>query len=393
MRISVPRQTEFRVRIVHVTDRFLPRVGGIELHVADVAARQAAAGDEVVVLTSEQPSSGADRLTGVTVRTRGSARTLEAEACDVVHVHVSLWSPFAYEALRDCVRMGIPVVVTVHSLWGRYRPVLHLADLLVGWSTWPVAWTAVSEVAAAPLRHVARGRIEVAVVPNGIDVDGWQLEPAQRDEYEIVVVAVTRLAVRKRGLALLRALRRARRLLPSDVRIRAVIVGDGSQRWILRGWNRLLGSDAWIELPGRLGHDEIRELFRRADVFVAAARLESFGIAALEARCAALPVVAFAGNGIESFVRHGRDGLLATSDRDLARAIARLAAQPDRRLDLATRARESVARFAWDVVLAQTSGEYERARRLASTTGVSTTGAGDRAGEAVVWPEPDRAMM
>ena len=44
-----------RMRILHVTDHYPPVLGGIETHVATLAARQAARGDEVIVLTSTPP--------------------------------------------------------------------------------------------------------------------------------------------------------------------------------------------------------------------------------------------------------------------------------------------------------------------------------------------------
>jgi glycosyltransferase involved in cell wall biosynthesis len=59
-------------------------------------------------------------------------------------------------------------------------------------------------------------------------------------------------------------------------------------------------------------------------VFVAPANLESFGIAALEARCAGLPVVAKAQTGIREFVAHEQEGLLAANDADMARELTRI---------------------------------------------------------------------
>ena len=50
-------------------------------------------------------------------------------------------------------------------------------------------------------------------------------------------------------------------------------------------------------------------------MFVAPANLESFGIAALEARCAGLPVLAKANSGIREFVSDEREGLLAADRR------------------------------------------------------------------------------
>ncbi|HEY3605375.1 MAG TPA: hypothetical protein VGL04_11950, partial [Sporichthyaceae bacterium] len=48
------------LRIAHVTDFYLPRCGGIELQVRDLATRQVAAGHRVTVLTSTPRPAGDD---------------------------------------------------------------------------------------------------------------------------------------------------------------------------------------------------------------------------------------------------------------------------------------------------------------------------------------------
>jgi glycosyltransferase involved in cell wall biosynthesis len=353
------------VRIAHVTDHFWPRVGGIEVHVARLAALQAEAGHEVVVLTGP---GGSAPCSGITVRQLTRHGIATSEPIDVAHIHVSLWSPGPFRALRDCLLTRTPTVVTVHSVFGLYRPLLALLNCVVRWGSWPIAWTAVSDVAADPLRSVVGSDTEVSVLPNGIDAASWRVDREQPRPAEVLVVSVARLAARKRPLTLLWALRRARRAIPPEVRVRAVIVGDGRLRSITRALNAIGRTRSWVTLPGRMTHAEIHSLFRDADIFVAAARLESFGIAALEARCAGLPIVAFAGTGIESFVRGEHDGLLVTRGRDLAPAIARLACDGQARERMASCAIESVAQFEWDVVLKLTDEEYKRARRLSGAT-------------------------
>ena len=49
-------------------------------------------------------------------------------------------------------------------------------------------------------------------------------------------------------------------------------------------------------------------LLRAAEVFIAPAVLESFGIEALEARCSGVPVLARGSTGVAEFVRHGHEG-------------------------------------------------------------------------------------
>ncbi len=351
------------MRVVHVTDHFWPRVGGIEMHVATLAARQASDHD-VIVLTgkgasSPSPSFTVSRLTRTALDRVGHV--------DVVHIHLSLWSPRPFRMLVQCARRRTPTVVTMHSLCGRYAVLFAVLERLIGWSRWPVAFTAVSDVAADPLRAIVGHVTEVSVLPNGIDVEQWRADNPRARGNEVVVVAVARMAWRKRPFALINALRRARRTLPSNVPIRAVIVGDGRYRWMVSVWNVLSGTSGWVQLPGRLAHPEIRAMYNDADFFVAAARLESFGIAALEARCAGLPIVAIAGSGIAAFVHDGHDGLIAHDERRLSDAIARLACDRRRRAAMAACAVESVAPFAWDVVLKQTEEEYKRAQRLCAT--------------------------
>ena len=48
-------------RILHVTDYYRPKVGGIEMFVEELAARQSAAGHDVTVLTVARDRRGASR--------------------------------------------------------------------------------------------------------------------------------------------------------------------------------------------------------------------------------------------------------------------------------------------------------------------------------------------
>ena len=126
------------------------------------------------------------------------------------------------------------------------------------------------------------------------------------------VVTVSRLAPRKRVSALLRALARAQVLLGPDVRIEPTIIGDGPQRGATERTARRLGVPA--RFTGRLPLEGIREVFATADAFGQASVLESFGIAALEARTFGLPVVARVQAGTSEFIHDGIEGLLAELD-------------------------------------------------------------------------------
>jgi glycosyltransferase involved in cell wall biosynthesis len=371
------------VRVLHLSDCYLPRLGGIETQVHGLARRQRAAGLDAEVVTAT-PRARHDRtpfevVDGVPVhRTtvdlpyelpvhphpgREVLQVARAGGFYVVHAHVGVVAPFARGALPTLVRAGVPVVVTVHSLWSGTTPLMRVAELVARWHTWPAVFTAVSEVAARPVRSVLGGHVDVGVLPNGIDAAAWALEPAPRTPGEVVIAAAMRLASRKRPLALLEVLRLLRERTPSSTRLRAVIAGEGPQRGAMERY-RERHDLAWVSMPGRLAPADLRELYRGTDVYVVPSVLESFGIAALEARAAGLPVVARAETGVAEFVEHGVDGLLATSDAGLADAVTRLVADAGLRERIAAHNRAVPPSVTWDEVVARSTAAYERALGL-----------------------------
>jgi glycosyltransferase involved in cell wall biosynthesis len=371
------------VRIAHVSDCYLPRLGGIEAQVHGLACRQRLAGHDAQVITAT-PVARHDRtrddvVEGVPVHRvtadlpyelplhprpgREVLRVVEAGAFDVAHLHVGVLAQFAQGAAQALVRAQVPLVVTVHSLWGPAAGLFRLADALVRWGDWPAVLTAVSEAAARPVRAALRGRAEVGVIPNGIDPADWRVEPAPQQPGVVLVAAAMRLAARKRPLPLLEALREVRVGLPRHLELHAVVAGEGPQRRAMERY-RDRHDLSWVELPGRLAAAELRDLYARADLFAAPAVLEAFGIATLEARAAGLPVVARAGTGAEEFVSDGVEGLLTSSDGTFAAALHRLVADPALRSRIAAHNRRVPPAVSWDEVVGRTLDAYERAARL-----------------------------
>ena len=332
------------MRIAHVSDCYLPRTGGIETQVRGLVLAQAARGDEPRVITAT-PGSGAHRsglevVDGIEVerlaarmpgdlpvhpRTRAGIREiLERSPSDVAHVHVGAVSPFAWGALRALAELRMPTVVTVHSMWGPLSRGGYRAAR--GLLTRPgVVVSAVSEIAAAPVSD-ALG-VRVGVLPNAIDPASWRRPtPVARVPGVLRLVTVSRLAPRKRVSALLRAIARAQVLLGPGVHIQPTIIGDGPQRAAVERTARRLGLP--VRFTGRLPLEGIREVFSTCDAFAQASVLESFGIAALEARTFGLPVVARSQAGTSEFIHDGVEGLLAVDDAGLGDALALLGRDP-----------------------------------------------------------------
>jgi glycosyltransferase involved in cell wall biosynthesis len=122
------------------------------------------------------------------------------------------------------------------------------------------------------------------------------------------------------------------------------------------------GMTEWVSLPGRYTREQIAKVLESADVFVAPAPRESFGIAALEARAAGLPVVARAQSGVADFVAHGTEGLLGRDLAALAEAVARLCVDTGLRERITAHNRSTTpSAGAWPTVLAGFDRAYAQA--------------------------------
>ncbi|WP_369371085.1 glycosyltransferase family 4 protein [Promicromonospora sp. Populi] len=384
------------MRITHVSDTYLPLLGGIEAQVSRLAAQQVAAGHDVEVITTTPATPGAHGVStavedGVTVHRiaaripggwpvhpRSSAhvtgRLREAIARgdrpDVVHLHMGVLAPTAQAALRPVTRLGLPAVLTVHSVWGSAWRLFAAADAVTRWSRWPVRWSAVSELTAAPLRRLLRPAddvADVAILPNGLDLDSWRVPRTEREARPegaaVHVVSAARFAPRKRMLPLLKAVADAASRLPGGA-LFVTLAGEGPDRAAALRFVGQHGLHDVVSLPGRLTATELKRLYARADVFVAPAVAEAFGVAALEAQASGLTVVTRSGSGVAERVVDGDTGLVVPDDDTLASALVRLATEPGLLDGLLDRAATPPSGVAWPEVLAATERTYKEAAAL-----------------------------
>jgi len=378
------------VKIALLSDCYAPRLGGIEVQVHDLATRLIGRGHDVVVLTATPGTHGerggfVDEVDGVAVHrlalklpfelpvnplAAGLLRERLAEGgFDVAHVHMGVVSPFAVDCARVANGMGLPTAMTWHCMLGSLEPVFRAARYVRGWASHGVAMSAVSAVAAAPLQRIVGVDSVVNVLSNGIDVDSWATPadqvPTRQPGGAIRVVSAMRLAARKRPIPLLRIMVRVRALVPAETVISLEILGEGPDRARLERFIAAHEMGDWVRLRGRVTREEVRATYAAADIYVAPAPLESFGIAALEARTVGLPVVGRWGSGLEEFVKDGLNGYLAADDEAMAGCLVRLVIDDELRGSMASYNRSTPPEQSWDRILDGAEAEYRRAIALA----------------------------
>jgi len=368
------------VRIAHVSDCYLPRAGGIETQVRSLALQQAQVGHDVRIITAtpghSAVRSGRDDVDGLRVdrvaarmpfelpvhpRTRHHvSQLLRDQPIDVVHVHVGLVSPFAWGSVRAALEVGVPVLVTVHSVWDSWQgSLLAMANGRMGWTSRGVRLSAVSDLAASRVSG-ALG-VPVDVIPNGIDPAQWHVSTWIPRTDALRVVTVMRMAPRKRTQPLVRILASALEQL--DGMLVAHLIGDGPERAGAERLARKLGVLDKIHFLGRLDRSKILEVFAQSDVYIQPSVKESFGIAALEARTTGLPVVARSESGTTQFIHNGVEGRLAPDDEAMAEALVTLGRDPVSLAKLAEHNRTVEPLEAWPRVLDTVASAYASAQR------------------------------
>ncbi len=380
------------MKVALLTDCYLPRLGGIEVQSHDLARYLVELGHEVEVFTATPGPDGEMHgeitvVDGMPVHRlairlpwqlpvnplapRELRRRLTGGGFDVAHIQTGVVSPFAWDSTRVTLGLGLPTAMTWHCMLGPVAPGFGAVGFVKRWAAKGVAMSAVSAVAARPLRDLVGPSASVSILPNGIDVDRWRpaTTPTQSSVQKTPLRLVTamRLAARKRPRALVELVARAERLAGAGS-FSLTILGEGPDRGKVEAYLADEGID-WVSLPGRVPRDELRARYAAADVYVSPSALESFGIAALEARTTGLPVVGRSGSGIGEFVTHGEGGLIVPDDAAMAGALAGLAADRERLAAMRRWNLEHSPDQDWSRVAALTVAEYERAIALSAAVG------------------------
>jgi N-acetyl-alpha-D-glucosaminyl L-malate synthase BshA len=203
----------------------------------------------------------------------------------------------------------------------------------------------------------------IDVIPNFVDLSLYERRGSAHDrstfapDGEKLLLHVSNFRPVKRVLDVVRILERVVREVPAVL----LMVGEGPERASAQALARRLGVHDRVRFLGR--HDRIEEIMLLADVFLLPSELESFGLVALEAMAAGVPVVGSDAGGLPEVVKHAETGfLLPVGDIEgmAARTIEILKDDEHRRsLSQAARGR-AASLFNADRIVTQYERLYER---------------------------------
>ncbi len=383
------------MRVLVLSWEFPPRIiGGLGRHVDRLTGALAAEGHEVHVLTRDDPNVGAEESFGrihvhrvpeypplvpfqelipwvmqfnLGLVERGVRLLHNSRPFDVIHAHDWLVA-YAGNSLREL--FGVPLVATVHATeFGRHQGWLP-GDMnrLIHQVEWWLTYVARRVITCSTyMRDQVQQIFELPpqkldVVPNGVALrmgDPPPVWPGARAK-EPVVLFAGRLEYEKGVQTLIEA---APRIVDAHPGARFVVAGDGTFGDRLRGLAVESGHGGRFEFHGFADGEVMAELYRQASVIVAPSIYEPFGIVALEAMAARVPVIVGDTGGLRELVRHGDNGLRVTPEDagDLANSVVRVLADDELRSRLVAGGARTTAGRSWRVIARRTADIYRQA--------------------------------
>ncbi len=366
-----------KMKIALVTPYDWATPGGVNLHIAPLAERLKAAGNDVRIVA---PSSRPERNEGCVTVIGESAFGLPAtgsvakvslsydlgprvkqlcgrEQFDVVHVHEPFMPLLPFQFLRYSNATNI---ATFHAAReGGSRLYAYSKYIIRPW--WGRIHGRIA-VSGAALRLIGKhfaGRYRI--IPNGVDCGFFANGSPTADfaDGKRNILFLGRLEKRKGLPFLLEAFARVKRDFP-DTRL-VVVGGDGGLRSVCELYverNRLPD----VVFTGYVPDEAKPHYFKAADIYCAPnTGGESMGMVLLEALAAGAPIVASRIEGFSEVLTDGSEGLLVPprDSEALAAALKRLLSDHALRKTMAQQAQKAAKRYDWASVSARIIDYYE----------------------------------
>ncbi len=320
------------MKILFINSEYPPVGGGAGNATANIARLLARMGHEVLILTSrfrdlpsEEMCDGVRIQRGPAVRQHADRSTAWEQVLFIVgssyralstvrqfkpQVTLAFFGlPSGAIAWLIKTILGVPYVVSLrggdvpgfrpYDFWLYHRiamPWLH------------VVWRGAAAVVAnsSGLRQLAAAfdpKIDIAIVPNGVDLEQFPL--AKHEWSRPKILSVGRVVYQKGFDVAMQALAGLK-----DIDWEWRIAGDGSQLFVLRTMMEEYGLEGRVDFLGWQSSDQLRQQYAEANLFLFPSRHEGMPNAVLEAMASGLPVIATRIAGNEELVLDGETGAL-----------------------------------------------------------------------------------
>lgn len=293
--------------------------------------------------------------------------TVINEGLDILHVHYAIPHAYAAYMAKKILLEGhgkyVPVVTTLHgtdiTLVGKnpsYKPAvtfsINKSDVV----------TSVSESLRQDTLDSFDIKKEIEVIPNFIDLDLYRADKNCRRAQiapngEKIITHISNMRKVKRIPDIINVFAGIR----AQEKAVLLMIGDGPEREKAEKQVRELGLTDCVKFFGKT--NEVRRLLCMSDLFLLTSESESFGLVALEAMAASVPVLSTNAGGISEVNIHGYTGYLSPVG-DVTSMVGyglELLQDPQKLMEFKSNATERAKAFGIESIVPRYEEAYERA--------------------------------
>ncbi len=240
---------------------------------------------------------------------------------DVIHAQSGVWGGLAAAKIKD--KTGIPFILTEHSSLVLANTLGEtLNELYASAAREAHSLSAVSRPLADAMTQLLPGH-EISILPNCIDFEFWSMDSEAQVRSSNSFLAVGNLVKLKGFDVLLNAFKKVLLVIPDAT---LTIVGSGSEKSNLSELVQGLKIQSQVCFMGAVDRNQLRDEYRKVSCYVCSSRLETFGVAPLEALACGLPVISTRCGGPEEFIENPSGTLVGKDDPDaMANAMIKVA--------------------------------------------------------------------
>ena len=341
-----------QLSVLLISDFFYPKVGGVEVHIYQLAVSLIRLGCKVTVLTHHRKDRQGIKYMGNGIKVYftplmtlyddsslpillGALKIIReicyTEKIDIIHCHQSS-SSLSLEGIFHSKMLGKNVVLSEHSLYGfSYLDEASLNKVIRTFFVDMDETISVSHVATENL--ILRGMVNPKMthtIPNGIDNSKFK-PPNEKELKEmkkkrikegkedvITIVSVSRQAERKGTDLLIEVIPEICKQLPN---VNFIIGGDGPKKKLLDVMVDAIGLKDRVKLTGFLPHQKVRDVMIQGQIYLNTSLTESFCIAIVEAASAGLYTIATDVGGVGEVLPEYMVKLVKPNKESIIKAI------------------------------------------------------------------------
>jgi glycosyltransferase involved in cell wall biosynthesis len=192
--------------------------------------------------------------------------------------------------------------------------------------------------------------VSIDVIPNGVELDRFYPDKSAKKPDTLRLLTVGRLSVTKRVQMLIDAVQ----ILHKDgCKVHLSIVGGGALEHQIRQIVKERDLAEIIEITGRIGPEEMPQVYRRSDIFISASMQEGMSNAMLEAMASGLPIITTRCEGVDELIAD--NGIIVENPvpEDIAASIKQLIRNQHTCNSMSAASRKQAALFSWSSVAEQ----------------------------------------